>query len=209
LAALRASMQRTQESSRTDGLTGAASSRHFYDLLDKELDRLSRYARPLTVAYMDLDGFKAVNDTFGHLVGDKVLRLVAECAITRLRKTDVVARLGGDEFVLLCPETDEEAAQTAISELVDRLLEEMRHGGWPVTFSIGVLTCYAAPGTSEGVVKLADDLMYSVKLGTKNNVSFATFGGELDEAGLRANESSAGVDRTPSATAAGFAKSRV
>ena len=137
LAALRKAMRRLEESSLIDNLTGAANSSFFYDTLDKELDRLGRYGRPLTLVYLDLDGFKSVNDGFGHLVGDKVLRVVAECARSRLRKTDMVARLGDDEFALLCPETDEEAARAAISKLVDCLSEEMRSGGWPVTFSGG------------------------------------------------------------------------
>jgi diguanylate cyclase (GGDEF)-like protein len=127
--------------------------------------------------YMDLDGFKSVNDTRGHLEGDTVLRAVAECAKTRLRKTDVVARLGGDEFAFLCPETDEESAHMVVSQVRDRLLEEMQQGSWPITFSMGVVICYTAPETSEDLVRLADDLMYSVKLDTKNAIRYASFQG--------------------------------
>ncbi len=173
---LRKTMQRLEHSSRFDNLTGSANSASLYDYLDKELERLSRYGHPLTLAYLDLDGFKEVNDGFGHLVGDRVLRVVAECVKSRLRKTDVLARLGGDEFGILYPETDEESARAAVDEMVSRLGEEMRAGGWPVTFSVGVVTCHEAPATSEELVKLADDLMYSVKLGTKNAVKYASLG---------------------------------
>lgn len=176
LTALRKAMRGLAASSQVDNLTGAASGSFFYSILDKEMERLGRYGRSLTLAYMDLDGFKSVNDRFGHLEGDKVLRVVAECARSRLRKTDVVARLGGDEFAFLCPETDETAARAAIEEVVGRLREEMRLGGWPVTFSVGVVTCHAAPESSEELVKMADDLMYSVKLGAKNGVSYASLG---------------------------------
>jgi diguanylate cyclase (GGDEF)-like protein len=178
LVALRNVMRRFEQSSRIDSLTGTANSASFYDYLAKELDRLGRYGHPLTLAYLDLDGFKSVNDVFGHLEGDRVLRLVADCAKSRLRKTDTVARMGGDEFVFLCPETDEEAARAAINEVVARLGDEMRSGGWPVTFSVGVVTCHEAPASSEELVKMADDLMYAVKLGTKNAVSYASIGCE-------------------------------
>ena len=173
---LHKTMQRLEQASRFDSLTESANSTSLYEYLDKELERLRRYGHPLTFAYLDLDGFKEVNDRFGHLVGDRVLRVVAECVKSRLRKTDILARLGGDEFSILYPETDEESARVAVDEMVRRLGEEMRTGGWPVTFSVGVVTCHEAPTTSEELVKMADDLMYSVKLGTKNAVKYASLG---------------------------------
>jgi diguanylate cyclase (GGDEF)-like protein len=176
LSVLHNAIRHLQQASRTDNLTGAANSASLYDSLDKELDRLNRYGHPLTLVYLDLDGFKAVNDQFGHLVGDKVLRLVADCAKSRLRKTDVVARMGGDEFAFLCPETDEEAARAALTEVVARVGDEMRAGGWPVTISAGVVTCHEAPANGEELVKMADDLMYSVKAGAKDDVKFASYG---------------------------------
>jgi diguanylate cyclase (GGDEF)-like protein len=181
LGALRTATQRAETLSRFDSLTGAVNSRFFYSLTDSEIGRLGRFGRPLTVAYVDLDNFKTVNDTQGHLAGDAALRAVADCAKAHLRKTDVVARLGGDEFALLCPETDEQAAQAVMAKVRDGLLEAMRLGGWPITFSIGALTCYAAPDSSEDLVKMADDLMYTVKLGNKNGISHATFRGHRSE----------------------------
>jgi diguanylate cyclase (GGDEF)-like protein len=184
LSVLHNAIRSLQRASRTDNLTGAANSASLYESLDKELDRLGRYGHPLTLVYLDLDGFKAVNDGFGHLVGDKVLRLVAECAKSRLRRTDTVARMGGDEFAFLCPETDEEAARAAVSEVVERVSEEMSAGGWPVTLSAGVVTCHEAPANGEELVKMADDLMYSVKMGAKDGVKFASLGCEHSDSPL-------------------------
>jgi diguanylate cyclase (GGDEF)-like protein len=177
LSALRKAMERERELARRDNLTGAMNSRFFYDLAQMEIDRFQRYEHPFTLAYIDLDNFKAVNDQFGHPAGDQVLRTVVNSAGKYLRKTDVFARLGGDEFVLLLPETNEESARVALSKIQDGFIEEMRLGNWPITFSIGVLTCSAAPHTTEELVMMADKLMYSVKRDGKNAIKYATYAG--------------------------------
>jgi diguanylate cyclase (GGDEF)-like protein len=177
LSALRRATEREREWARTDRLTGAVNSRFFYDLAQMEIDRFQRYEHPFTLAYIDLDNFKAVNDRFGHPAGDQVLCTVVRSARTYLRKTDVFGRIGGDEFVLLMPETNEESARVALSKILDGLKEEMRLGDWPVTFSIGVLTCNAAPPSTGDLVRMADELMYSVKRGSKNGMEYATYSG--------------------------------
>lgn len=177
LWALKRAMEHERESARIDNLTGAVNSRLFYDLVQMEINRFQRYEHPFTIAYIDLDNFKAVNDQFGHLVGDQVLCIVVSSARKYLRKTDVVARLGGDEFALLLPETNEESARVALSKIQDGLLEEMQLGNWPITFSIGVITCSAAPHTAEDVVRMADELMYSVKRDSKNAIKYTTYAG--------------------------------
>jgi diguanylate cyclase (GGDEF)-like protein len=177
LSALRKAMERERELARRDNLTGAMNSRFFYDLAQMEIDRFQRYEHPFTLAYIDLDNFKAVNDQFGHPAGDQVLRTVVNSAGKYLRKTDVFARLGGDEFVLLLPETNEESARVALSKIQDGFIEEMRLGNWPITVSIGVLTCSAAPHTTEELVMMADKLMYSVKRDGKNAIKYATYAG--------------------------------
>ncbi len=93
-----------------------------------------------------------------------------------LRKTDVVARLGGDEFVLLLPETDQDAARMVISKIQRNLRNGMQENHSPVTFSIGVLTCQNPPGSPDEVIRIADDLMYSVKRGGKNAIKYAVCG---------------------------------
>jgi diguanylate cyclase (GGDEF)-like protein len=177
LSALKKATEREREFARVDNLTGAANPRFFYDLARMEIDRFQRYKHPFTLAYIDLDNFKTVNDRFGHPTGDRVLRIVASSARKFLRKTDVIARLGGDEFALLLPETNEESARIALSKIHDGLLEEMRIENWPITFSIGVLTCNVAPHTTEELVRMADKLMYSVKHDGKNSIKYSTYTG--------------------------------
>ena len=177
LSALRVVTQRVSELARTDYLTGAVNSRFFHELAQMEIDRFQRYKHPFTLAYIDLDNFKTVNDQFGHATGDQVLSTVVNSVRKYIRRIDVIARLGGDEFALLMPETSQESANVAISKLHNGLLEEMRQNNWPITFSIGVLTCNAAPPTAKELVKIADDLMYSVKHSSKNALKYSTYTG--------------------------------
>ena len=175
LSTLKRTLEREKELARTDYLTGAANSRFFYDLLTMEIDRLQRFGRPFTLAYFDLDNFKIVNDRFGHLAGDDVLRTVVASAKKNLRRTDIMARLCGDEFALLLPETDQESARIAIAKIRGGLLMEMRRHDWPITFSIGVLTCSAAPDSTEELVKIADELMYQAKRDGKDAIRYSTY----------------------------------
>ncbi|MCJ7626227.1 MAG: GGDEF domain-containing protein, partial [Anaerolineaceae bacterium] len=125
----------------------------------------------------DQDNFKLVNDHFGHQVGDIVLTTVVRCAISRLRRTDIVARLGGDEFIFLLPETDQKMAQQALPKIRHDLLEIMHQNHWPVTFSIGVLTCENASLSTHEVIKKVDDLMYQVKNDGKNEIRYSVYTG--------------------------------
>lgn len=177
LSELRGAVQRESELARIDHLTGAVNSRFFYNLAQWEIDRFQRYRHPFTLAYIDLDNFKTVNDRFGHAIGDQVLRTVVSSVKKHMRRTDAVARLGGDEFALLLPETNQESARIVLPKIQSGLLEEMLKNNWPITFSMGVLTCKVAPLTAEALVKMADDLMYSVKHGSKNAVKYFTYTG--------------------------------
>jgi diguanylate cyclase (GGDEF)-like protein len=174
LSALKKAFEREKELAKTDNLTGAVNARFFSELVDLEINRTLRYRHPLTVVYLDLDNFKTVNDRFGHTMGNKVLNTIVENARDHLRKTDVVARLGGDEFAFLLPETDQAAAQVIVTKIQSSLLDEMNRNNWPVTFSIGVLTCIVhIPPTSDELIKQADDLMYSVKNNGKNGIGYS------------------------------------
>lgn len=173
LSALRA-LEREREIARIDHLTGAANRRHFFEAAQAELDRSQRYERPFTVAYIDLDGLKIVNDQFGHRTGDRLLCAVVDRAKSQLRRTDLMARLGG-EFVLLLPEVDQEAARATVRKIQSQLLDEMSRNGWPVTLSIGALTYLGGPITPDELIRRADDLMYSVKKNGKNGVAYAVY----------------------------------
>jgi diguanylate cyclase (GGDEF)-like protein len=175
LSTLRGALEHEKDLARTDYLTGALNSRVFYNSLQTEINRSQRYKNPFTIAYIDIDNFKTVNDEFGHATGDEVLRFVVNQVRKHLRKTDVVARLGGDEFALLLPETNQESAQVVLSKLQCDIFAGMQKNNWAVTLSIGVLTCIDTPHTADEIVRMVDDLMYSVKHGSKNAIKYAAY----------------------------------
>ena len=162
---------------RTDFITGAVNARYFNELLQMEISRIRRYPHPITLVYVDVDNFKIVNDLFGHRIGDEVLRCIATELKSQLRITDTVARLGGDEFVMLLPSTRQPEARMVVSKVYTNLIEKMRHKNWPVTFSMGAVTCEFSPYSAEQLVNMADELMYEVKNSTKNDVRFRTWMG--------------------------------
>ncbi len=169
---LRETFDRTEQLSRTDDLTKAINARAFFDLLAQELRRGRRYEHPLTVVYLDLDNFKTVNDTLGHHTGNIVLQKVTAAIRKSVREADSIARMGGDEFAILLPETDEEAAKAIIPRVHSHLLQEMQKNGWPITLSIGVLTCRQTDSTTDEVFRTVDGLMYQVKHEGKNGIRF-------------------------------------
>lgn len=175
---IKLSLETERVLSRSDYLTKILNRRAFYEAAALEMKRAHRYHRPLTVAYIDLDNFKAVNDDRGHDTGDALLGVVALAMQDTLRATDVVARVGGDEFVVLLPETDEKAAPVAIQKMQQCLLEEMQSNQWPVTFSIGVLTCKVIPASVDEMLRRADSLMYEVKQDSKNSINHQVVEGE-------------------------------
>jgi diguanylate cyclase (GGDEF)-like protein len=162
---------------RIDYLTGIANRRHFFEMAQAELFRSQRYECPFTIAYLDLDGFKGVNDEYGHQTGDDLLCAFVNRAKSCLRKSDIMARLGGDEFVFLFPEIDQEAAKVTVPRIQSALGDEMQKHGWLVTFSIGVLTYQKGEISADALIKRADDLMYSIKNNGKNSVAYASFSG--------------------------------
>lgn len=179
-ATLRDTLERERQSARMDNLTGAANTRYFYELLNAEILRMERSNLPLTLAFMDLDNFKTVNDRFGHGAGDQVLQSVVQCIRSRMRRTDVVARLGGDEFALLLPETTEVSSREVISKIQTALKAEMNEQKWPVTFSIGVITCLDIPPSPDSIINMADKLMYSVKHSRKDDAVYSVFRNQSD-----------------------------
>ena len=155
---------------RTDYLTGLANSRGFHDMADNEIKRSQRGGCCFTVAYVDIDDFKSVNDERGHGAGDELLRLVGSTLRKSTRRSDTVARLGGDEFAILLPETNFDSSASAIENIHDSLTLALKTAYWQVTFSIGAVTFQNRPQSVAAALDQADQLMYEAKHGGKNAV---------------------------------------
>jgi diguanylate cyclase (GGDEF)-like protein/PAS domain S-box-containing protein len=168
---LRTSLEDEKNLSRIDFLTGIANRRGFYEAVEMEAKRSKRYKRPFTLAYLDVDNFKRINDLLGHDTGDLLLKRVAEQIRKVTRETDMVARLGGDEFAILFSEGGGDAAAAAISNLQAVLLKLVHDESWDVSFSIGVRTFRTPIESVESMIKATDELMYDVKRNGKNAVS--------------------------------------
>jgi diguanylate cyclase (GGDEF)-like protein len=173
---LRVSIHRERLLARTDSLTGAANGRTYYEAAAAEAERARRNGRPLTLAYFDLDDFKALNDRLGHAAGDQALRCVVRTAQRRLRAADLLARLGGDEFALLLPETGAEGALALLDRLREELVHELGRGGWPVTVSVGAVTFPHPPADVDRMVQRVDALMYAAKRLGKARLEHAVVG---------------------------------
>jgi diguanylate cyclase (GGDEF)-like protein len=132
---------------------------------------MKRHARPFTIAYVDLDNFKQINDTFGHAAGDQFLRDVSQQISRRLRVTDSLARLGGDEFVVLLPETDQAAAQLVLTDIHKSLQHVVADRDYKSTASVGAVTFHSS-GDAEKMIAIADEAMYAVKQSGKNKVEW-------------------------------------
>lgn len=175
LSAFRDIMRSEEIAADTDNLTGALNARGFKERLQEEYSRGVRYKRPFSLAYLDIDNFKSINDNFGHTVGDKLLETVSLVFERNLRKSDILARLGGDEFAILFPETASDTVAQAFRHAYDRANQAMAHNDWPVTFSVGIVTFESMPESIEQALAVADQVMYGVKKHMKNSVTYTTW----------------------------------
>jgi len=164
-----------RELSRTDSLTKIRNRRAFGELAEYIFASAERSNSPLTLAYLDLDDFKALNDEFGHATGDEALKLVANILQTHTRKTDVTARLGGDEFGLLLPETDLDAATLLIERVVEELGRAMKIREWPTTVSVGAVVFRSRPASLDQAIEQADAAMYQAKRAGKAQMKLEVF----------------------------------
>lgn len=165
---LRKKNEREHLLARTDPLTGLSNLRGLYETAENELERQRRHGHAISVAYLDIDGFKRINDALGHLGADEVLVRFADALRSSSRRTDFVARLGGDEFGILLPHTGERELLPALTRLQGAVQAHMRGAAVPVTFSIGGVTFLDAPPDVKSLLAEADSLMYEVKAGGKN-----------------------------------------
>lgn len=151
-----------------DSLTGLHNRRCFYDRIDYEIEKMKRTKQPLSLAIIDIDNFKTINDTYGHLEGDRVLVQLAGIFKTQVRSGDTVIRWGGEEFTVILPETDKEGALTFAERV--RKLVECSNCKFKITICIGVTTVYQAHN-AEKILSIADSALYKAKE-NKNMVVF-------------------------------------
>lgn len=156
-----------------DGLTQIANKRFLLDHLDKEFARAKRYNRYLSLIMFDLDKFKDINDRFGHLTGDYVLRELSAVLQKRIRKEEVFARYGGEEFVIVLPETSKDGAKS-FAEIIRKMVQEhnFEFEGQPikVTVSLGVATLDDSMNSVSDLLKAADEKLYEAKREGRNLV---------------------------------------
>jgi diguanylate cyclase (GGDEF)-like protein len=181
LSSLRARLEGEQLLARTDALTRVANRRAFFEAAELELERCRRHGRPLTLAYVDIDDFKDVNDRLGHAEGDALLACVARTLRGSTRAVDAVARLGGDEFGVLLPETDGPTAEALLARLRTTLLEAVAERRWRVGFSIGAATFVTPAASADELTARADALMYEAKRTGKGSIRLAVVGAGLPE----------------------------
>jgi diguanylate cyclase (GGDEF)-like protein len=155
--------RQVEDSATTDYLSGLPNARSLFLRLDSEVARCSRSREPLCVVVCDLDGFKQINDRFGHLEGNKVLRLVADALRSRCREYDYVARMGGDEFVLLLPGSDRRSIQGRIAEIRQIAIGTGMPAGGGVSMSIGEAYYPEDGSDAEELLAEADKRMYKAK----------------------------------------------
>jgi diguanylate cyclase (GGDEF)-like protein len=159
----------------TDPLTGLFNRRLLFIRLEQELARAQRIGSELCLAYLDIDHFKHINDTYGHLTGDEVLKWLSALMKEMLRKSDVLARMGGEEFLIMLPDTGLQGAQLIAERLRAEVARVPCEGGGasiPVTISIGIL--YVPPTTTEPpdeLLRKADEALYSSKQSGRNRVT--------------------------------------
>jgi diguanylate cyclase (GGDEF)-like protein len=170
------SVRRLEELATTDGLTGCLNKRAFLDELQKRIKAAERFGRKLSMIVTDIDHFKSVNDTYGHAVGDHVIRGLGEILRALKRDTDVVARFGGEEFCILCEETDARGAAL----LAERVREELKArqfesdiGKLRVTCSLGVAQFPEDAKTDSQLFEVADKALYTAKQTGRDRVCTA------------------------------------
>jgi diguanylate cyclase (GGDEF)-like protein len=164
-------VHRVKQLAYLDGLTGIFNRRYFETRITEEIERARRFGTELSLVMVDVDKFKSLNDSYGHLLGDEVLRQVSSLLSRQVRKIDVVCRYGGEEFVILLPQTAPEQA-FHVAEKLRRALEEWHFPGVPTALTIsGGVAVYPVHGdTRDALVKAADAALYAAKGAGRNRI---------------------------------------
>lgn len=164
---------RLVEMNSRDGLTGVYNRKFFQSRLKEEFERYKRYNTPFSLIMQDIDFFKKVNDNYGHLAGDYVLKKFAATIISRIRGADIIARYGGEEFCCLLPETPLESAHTLadhIRKKIEEMVFEFEGIQMKITVSQGVAELHKKMDSPDQLVKLADNALYEAKKAGRNKV---------------------------------------
>jgi diguanylate cyclase (GGDEF)-like protein len=169
--------RKVEELTIRDDLTMLSNARHLHSILDREVNRSQRHQKPFSMIFMDIDHFKKVNDTYGHIHGSELLKEVAEIIHKCIRVVDFGARYGGDEFVVVLPDTNKQEA-VIIAERIRETIEKnnfLERGGLSIHFtaSLGVATFPQDAETKDDLIKMADHAMYDSKKTSRNRVTFA------------------------------------
>jgi len=159
-----------EERSITDPKTGVANARAFQSAAATEVERSRRHGHHLSLLYVDIDDFKAVNDRWGHQEGDRILKAIVSTAEGAVRSIDLVARIGGDEFVILMPETSVRAAKPIARRFMTALETVATPDGVAVTCSLGLVTYCRPPDSVKELLSAGDGAMYDAKTAGKNSL---------------------------------------
>ena len=170
--------QRIQELTITDDVTGLYNSRYLHQIIKNEIDQFERYHTTFSIIFFDLDFFKQVNDTYGHLVGSQMLDKVAKVVSKIIRKVDLAVRYGGDEFVIVLPQTDKKQAHAAAKRLRKAINSEVYFAeegfNIRITASFGVATFGDDATSKDELLRAVDEAMYHVKNTSKDGIALAS-----------------------------------
>ena len=166
VAQLEARVEQLDELAHQDSLVGLPNRRGFLRALERFIDRAKRYDEPSAMLFVDLDGLKMINDTFGHKAGDEALIQVAALLVGGVRRSDLVARIGGDEFGILLAHADEVSAHETAARLVDQIADcDFMHNGDPLPLSVAIGVGMICPDDcAETIMARADEEMYRRKV---------------------------------------------
>jgi len=195
--ALQRSLRAQHLLARTDALTGLAGRRAFEERLAHDLALAQRRGSALTLAFLDLDGFKAVNDRHGHAAGDRLLEAAGRVLKGAVREVDTAARMGGDEFALILPDTDDRGARRVMDKLAHELRAALVALPGEASCSIGVVTFLDAATSPQGAVALADELMYQAKRRERGGAAFRVLGNPIPRPAAGAAQVARGGGQPP------------
>ena len=174
LSQLKKYLEKVTFMAEVDGLTNLLNARSFYQRADQEVRSSAQSGQPFTVLYIDVDNFKEMNDSFGHIAGDEILKSIGKILNAHFRKNDLRARIGGDEFAVFLPGLSKEEATIEIPQFHSFLNQALRENKGAMTCSLGAVTFLHAPASAKDALHEADMLMYRVKMRGKNSFLWQT-----------------------------------